>query len=298
MRESSGVLASIVISTTMEGQREHSLKRAVDSIFESSNGAARPLLVVNGPRVDERLFAYWSSREDVKVVRLPVGDYLKARAHGRRQVDTKYFGFVDDDDHFLPGALSARIAALEADQELACVISNGIVTLGDEQWHSIEAAPSSLEGALHLLAYSNWLPSAVAGLYRTALVGEHFFEHNDRHLEWTGLALRLCLAKAKLQFLMEPGFSIEDTAGSLSKSHAYHAGLAGTLARLIKLDIPQPVRNVWLTKYTRLLHELSTYHLQQGRRWPAFTAHLRSLCHPGGLSYLAYTRHLVLPIRR
>lgn len=290
-------LATVVIATTLEAGRKTSIERAIHSVITSSDGLAKPHLIVNGSRVDETLFDHWTKKPEVRVSRLPVGDYLAARRHGRQLVDTPYFGFLDDDDYLLPSALTMRLDVLQNNHNVAAVVSNGQINRSGSSIFSLEQVPRSTSDAFQMLPEMNWFPSAAAGLFRSAIVGIDYFAHEDRHLEWTTLAFRICAAGLVIKFLKEPGFVIEDSPESLSKSSAYQIGLASTLRRILDSDMPTPIRKMWQRKYAGALHDLSDYYLRSGRRWPAIQTHLRALCQPGGLRFLSYTRHLVTPKR-
>ncbi len=102
-------LITMVIPTTCYANRRESLLRAVATARAASNQLIVVLAVVNGSRVDaDTLTAL--SEQPVQVDRQQEGSLPIALARGRSLVQTPFFGFLDDDDELLPGALDRRLA--------------------------------------------------------------------------------------------------------------------------------------------------------------------------------------------
>src|SRR6187549_269028 len=95
---------TIIIPTACEARRVSLLHRALDSVVAQEGVDVHPVVVVNGSRVDESLCASIVARPGVTVLRRDEGNVSAARRAGMRLVDGAYFGFLDDDDEFLPGA--------------------------------------------------------------------------------------------------------------------------------------------------------------------------------------------------
>jgi len=284
---------SIVMATTLEKTRTDAMIRAVKSIQSQTDCTVVPIIVVNGSRYDPDALQYWKARNDVRVFQLQIGDYLKARLFGRRQVDTEFFGFLDDDDVYLPGALSARLHPMRTDTSVDCVVGNGLIESGTCESVALSRLELHRKDPIVGLAVENWMPSACAALFRTMTIDVAYFEHPDRHFEWTCLAFRLAANRRKIVFLDNLTYRISDTPGSLSKSLAYAREAPDTLRRLLRIPLPHAARRLWSRKYGAALHGLAEHYRVQGNILLAWKAHLGSVLRPGGSRYALYTRHLL-----
>jgi hypothetical protein len=287
----SATLITIVIPTTCSADRRESLLRAVQSAHAASCQPIAVLVVVNGNRVDADTLGELNE-QPVQVDRQQEGSLPKALARGRSLVQTPFFGFLDDDDELLSGALDRRLALMLADSRLGLVVSNGYRELEGKR----SSAVSSLEGVdrepLRQLLANNWLASC-AGLYRTSMVSAAYFERLHAFAEWTWLGYRLCLAGTQVGVVQEHGFVVHDTPGSLSKSADYHRSYVALFDRMLAENPPLWARKALLVKRCSVLHDLSVKALQNGELAMSWQLHLRSLGSPHGWRYLPYTRHLV-----
>lgn len=284
---------SIIIATSLETPRTKVMMRAVESIISQIGCSAVPIIVVNGSRYDTDALSYWKSKNNIRLFQLQEGNHIKARLYGRMQVDTEFFGFLDDDDVYLPGALNARLVPMRADPNIDIVVGNGIIESKGHENIVLSKLELHRADPLISLAVENWMASCSA-LFRTQEIGAEYFQHSDQYMEWTALAFRLCADGKRLFFLNDLTFRISDSPQSLSKTHAYAVKGQDTLRRLLEIPVSREAFGVWDRKYGSALHDVAEYHRSRGEQGLAWKAHLRSLFHTGGLRYVLYSRHLLL----
>jgi hypothetical protein len=284
--------ASVIMATSLELCRTKAMIRAVATVL-SQDGSAIPIIVVNGDRYDPEVLGYWKSRRDVRLFQLAEGNVGTARLFGRRQVDTAFFGALDDDDCFLPGSINARLTPMRTDPSVAAVVGNGLIERDGRESVALSQMKLHRISPLLGLAQENWLPSACAAMFRTEIVRAEYFDHDERWLEWTALAFRLAADERKIVFLDDLTFRIADTPDSLSKSAGYARGAPIVLRHLLDIPMPYPVYRVWLRKYGATLHGSAEFHRSRGEIGLAWKAHLGSLLQPGGAHYLLYGRKLL-----
>lgn len=285
---------SVVIATSLHPSRVGTLVRGVHSLTTQEGCVVIPIIVVNGPHFDPAALEYWKTRPDVRLFQLEEGDWMRARRFGRERVDTDYFGFLDDDDLYLPDGARARLAPMLTDPAVDVVVGNGVIEGGGQERPALADPDLHRSEPLVSLASENWMPSAAA-LFRTETVPLQYFEHPDRHMEWTALAFRLAADGKNIVFVDNLTFRITDTPGSLSKSLAYAVEAPETMRRLLDIPVGKEARRAWRRKYGAALHGLAEFRWNRGEHLEAYKAHFRSLLQPGGLRYLAYTRHLIRP---
>lgn len=285
---------SVIMATSLETSRADAMVRAVESVLAQTGCSIVPIIVVNGNRYDADVLEYWKTRRDVRVFQLQEGDYIKARLFGRNQVDTEFFGALDDDDVYLPGSVSIRLDPMRADPSVDVVVGNGLIERGGHESLALSKLDLHRTAPLVGLAEENWMPSAAAALFRTETVGVEYFKLPDRYMEWTALAFRLAADGRKIVFLDDLTFNIADTPGSLSKTLTYKMEAPDTLRRMLEIPVPREIKRIWERKYGACLHGLAEYHLFQGERSLAWKAHLGSLFRAGGLRYVLYTRYLFI----
>lgn len=287
---------TVIMATTLESSRLESLDRALASVLDQSDervGRVLPLLVVNGDRFDAERLSQWRMRNDIRVEYLERGSLPAALIHGRNCVESEYFAFLDDDDVYLPGTLSARCEVLDTCPDIDVAVSNGILVSSDGEHPSTRRHDLHDVDPLVGLAFENWLLSA-GGLFRAATVDASYWNEGDKYLEWTAVAFRLGLRR-RVRFLREPGFRIADTPGSLSKSGGFIYTRYRVLDALLAEyggSLSREVKRVWYRKLGNELHLLADIARQDGHWVQAWWFHLRSLVSPDGLRYLAYTRKL------
>lgn len=286
---------TIIIRTALSARRGELIRRAVHSITSQSGVRARPFLLANGANCDPRLYEEFANRTDVEFVYVDRISLSDAILMGREQVTTPYFGFLDDDDMYLPGALSQRVARLGEADRPDVVVSGGVRMVGNTEvtsGASIAEAKHGPEAALTALLDNAWLTPA-GGLFRTDTVAPAFFRGAPPFHEWTYLACRMILG-LRIAFLDTPGYFMNDSEVSESKSFAYDIGAVDALARILELNLPASIRPLAQRKLSAAQHFASVRCLEKGDLRDAWRFHLDSLRGPGGLAYLAYTRHLLL----
>lgn len=283
--------ASIIIPTTCEAGRRASLLRAIDSITSDPQEPTAVIVVVNGDRFDPDLLALLRNDRRLHVIYEPVGSVSRAQHIGRSAVKTAYFGFLDDDDEYLPGAVALRRSHLDLHPEADGVVCNGLRFDGKREEPYVDGFASIHENPALALARTNWLASCAA-LLRTERVGPEFFDERFRYVEWTLLGFKLTLTR-RLDFLDVPTYRVNNTAQSASKSKAYVLAHVGVLEEVLRLPLPATVRAAVRRKLGSAHHTLSDVYRASGQGAPAWRHHLASLAYPGGMGYLSYTRRLL-----
>lgn len=284
---------SVIIPTMASSRRADLLRRAIRSVTTDQATKAIPIVVANGDDFDPAVLDNLEADRSIRFFHREEDNLPKARNFGRRKVETPYFGFLDDDDEYFSGALSARLRPMLADRSVDAVVANGYCITGDRREEvipDIDAVTADPAGAL---MESNWL-SSCGGLYRTDSIGIDYFDPNIRYLEWTYLAFRLALEK-RLVFVPEATFAVHDTPFSLSKSPEYKDAIPGVLECMLAMDMPARLRRKVRAKLSEALHNRSNYFLQRGEVGKAWRHHARSLNAPTALlRYGLFTRHLIL----
>jgi glycosyltransferase involved in cell wall biosynthesis len=281
-----------IIPTLCAPERGATLLRAIDSLLGQRDVAVLPLVVVNGNRFDPALVEILRRRTDIRVHTIGEGRVTAAQRAGREQVQSEFFSFLDDDDEYLSGALSARLAPLEADPSVDVVVSNGYRMTGGRKTACLDDVARVAADPLRGLVDANWLPSC-GGLFRTARVGPEFFDAPLAHHEWTHLAFRLALGR-RLAFIADMTYLIHDTPGSASKSADHELATAAVLDAVLRLDLDAATRRLVRRNYGRALHVRAEHALGAGEIGKAWSYHVASLRQPGGLgSFGLYTRKLL-----
>lgn len=280
-------MISVIIPTLAEARRSTSLLRAIDSILSQEDVRAIPIVVVNGNRFDP-LLVERLKHLGIKLHMEAIGDLINALVVGRRLVETPYFSFLDDDDEYFPHALRVRLTPMLTDMDIDVVVSNGYRFDGEVRSASAKNISNARQDPILALLENNWLTSC-GGLYRTERIDSKFFADATKYAEWTYLAFKICLSY-RIAFVDNPSYVINDTEGSLSKSVNYNAALAGIMERILDLPLPPHARRAVRRKYGSALHDLSSHCLETQERKKALQLHLKSLCQPGGLRFILYSR--------
>lgn len=284
--------ATIVIPTLCNTARADGLRRAIRSVQRASRAPVCVVLSINGAQVDEDLAASFAQWPEVRCVRNAVGSLPLARATGRRAVTTPYYGFLDDDDELLDGAIDRHLARLTGDGTIDLSVCNGLRQLGDAREPVLESIGGIDADPMGELFRRNWLASC-AGLYRAATIGSEYFDDLPVYAEWTWLAFRLLMEGKRVAAIAEPGFVIHDTPVSMSKSAAYKASFVPLYQRMQGLRPPAAIAQVLRRRLCDARHDLAGEMLAEGRLGEAARLHLQSLQPPYGLRYLSYTRKLL-----
>lgn len=281
---------SIIIATTASRQRSSLLLRALRSL-EQQDETLVPIVVTNGPQSSSELIGSLRRMHDIRLLQLDEGNGPNARLAGRAAVDTEFFGFLDDDDEYLPGAVKMRLRPLSDDPSIDAVITNGYVVKSSQEQVAIPDFSAIPVDPLGHLMDRNWLASC-AGLYRTERLPASYLQV-PRFMEFTYLALNLALSR-KLKFLDVPTYRIHrDSPDSLSNAMDYARSEPKAIRQMLELNPPARIKRLLLRKYASSLHSLSDSARAAGNYRAAWRYHLRSLVSPSGLRYFFYTRHLV-----
>ncbi len=198
---------------------------------------------------------------------------------------------MDDDDQLLPGSIDERLKLLLTQEGCDFVTSNGIrrTDTGDEiMLKELGMVPKD---PLRALFNGNWLPSCGA-LYRTASVGQSYFDDYHEYAEWTWLAYNLAMDGKNVGIVDKPTFVVNDTTGSLSKSKAYRKAYLALYQRMLVRNPPSYISHLVHARMANQLHDLSCESLEHGEILEATRQHFRSLLLPGGWRYVSYSRHI------
>lgn len=282
---------SIIIPTTCEAKRCESIVRAIRSVTVAPDEAVSIIVVVNGERFDPALLATLKGDPRLQVIYEPIGSLPLALCIGRSAVQTEYFGFLDDDDEYLPGAITIRRNYLDANSEIDIIVSNGIRSIGGQDVPFLTEFGGFDQDPLHALVRVNWLASCGA-MYRSQSIGPEFFDSRFKYLEWTLLAFKIA-ASRKVGFIDQPTFRINDTADSLSKSEKQIIAHPEVLSEILRLSLPITVRKAIRLKLSSAHHTLADHYLRIGQRMRAWRHHLASMTLPCGLRYFSFTRRLL-----
>ena len=236
--------STVIVPTLADSSRADSLRRALDSLWTSTTDPAslRIHVVVNGQRHDPAVLE-WLKAQPVTLTQLQLGSAPLARLEGRRLVETDYFGYLDDDDEYLPGSLDERVLALESDRDSDLLVCNGWELRQSRDQLLFHQLTQLRVDPLRALLRENWLASG-GSLFRTATVGVTYFEDPMPYFEWTWLAWRLAIDGRRIRVSETPGFRIHDTPGSASKSSEYAAANIELFERMLADEPPSDVARI------------------------------------------------------
>jgi glycosyltransferase involved in cell wall biosynthesis len=282
---------TIIIPTLCEPARRAQLLRAISSIHAASVDPVSILVVVNGQRFEKSLVDGLRARDDVRVMQVAESSQTNAQLVGRKTVETDYFAFLDDDDEYLPGALDRRVAML-AGNSAAVAVTNGYWCSSGVDHLLYSRMSKVANDPLNELFHENWLNNC-NHLYRSNIVGIHYFEAAPALFEWTWLAFRLTMDGKTIVADDAATFRVNDTPGSLSKSAKFMASRVDLYDRMLALGPERAIAALIRRRKSSAWHEVSAAEMEAGRRREAIAAHLRSLtCHWSGWRYAAYSRHI------
>lgn len=280
---------SVIIPTACEVVRAQSLKKSIKSVVDQVGMNVEIIVVVNGSRYDEELLTYLELDPNLKVVKIAEGNVSAARYAGIVHSSGDYFGFLDDDDEFLPGAISKRLSVLQEDESIDIVVTNGfecvcgldglMVTLGQLEIN---------QGPAESFLKQNWFASP-ASLFRRKAVDVECFNIRHRYFEWSYLFFVL-FSEGKV-FFFDNSITYryyKDTGNSASKSEDYERAYPLVLEDLCRLQLPPRVLYRLRNKYIIALNSLSNSYLRSGHGYMALKIHIKCLV-SGGWRYLPYT---------
>ncbi|HKU86617.1 MAG TPA: glycosyltransferase [Casimicrobiaceae bacterium] len=281
----------VVVRTTCEGSRRKSLQRAIASVVAQRGVAARPVVVIAGPRPEP--LPKLASRNGIRVHRIGTeASPGRALTIARGLVDAPFFAFLDDDDELLPDALSKRVAILRADPRVQVVVTTGYVERGKARHVQINDIARHQDDPLRGIVERCWLASC-GGLFRTDAVPPAMFDALPDLCEWTCVAFRLAVAGCSIRFVDRPTYVVHDSACSLSKSDAFVEASLHVLDSMRSAPLSAADRRRLAHKYRATLHDAAERCRRAGNVGQAWRYHLRSMQPPGTLRYAAYTRKLM-----
>jgi hypothetical protein len=272
------------------GGRPALLARAVASVVGQQGVRARAIVVAVGSARDPVI----ETALDEPVVVHRVADAAspgRALSLARRLVEAPFYAFLDDDDELLPNALSTRLQCL-VDEHADAVVTTGYWISTETKRIHIPDIGRHQDDLLSGIIERCWLASC-GGLFRTSSVSARHFDDLPDLCEWTCVAFRLALARAKLRLLDVPTYNVYDTAGSLSKSDAFEDATLRLLAAMRAERLPSSVREKLERKYRAALHDAAERYRRARNLRKAWHCHLRSIKPPHTLRYGAYTRKLL-----
>jgi glycosyltransferase involved in cell wall biosynthesis len=284
-------LVSVIIPTCADLSRAPLLWRAIGTLLSNQDGLVLPVVAVNGscflPEVLNRL----RQRRDIRCIYVEEPSTTKARLAARRVIDTEYFGMLDDDDEYLPGAAKLQTGPLLSDPSIDVVVTNGYRSENHQDVLNFEEFSTFQKDPLRSLMDSAWLNSG-GFMCRTETVSSDYFEV-PRSMELTYAAMKLALSR-QLLFLDIPTYRWHrDTPSAQSRSKYYMEGAPDAIRRMLALNPPAQIRRRLQRKYVASLHFLSDWERAEGNYRAAWRYHLRSLLSIYGVKYFSYTRHLL-----
>lgn len=286
---------SIIIPTTASAHRASLLLRALSSVLNNQDETVVPIVVVNGSTYIPEILESFKRRSDVRFLYIEEGSATRARLAGREMTDTEFFGLLDDDDEYLPGAVKVRMNPMLESASIDAVITNGYQHENHRDSIVFPTFSTFGEDPLGRLMDFPWLKSG-AGLYRTTSVPKELFEV-PQYMEMTYLALELALTR-KLAFIDKPTYRIYcNSPESLSATEDYLRGEPEAIRWALALNPPRRIKRRLARKYVSSLHHISDIERAKGNYSAAWRYHIRSMLSPYGIRHLFYTRHLI-PCRR
>jgi hypothetical protein len=284
--------ATTIIATLARAERAPSLRRAIASVLDTNASMPTVIVVVNGAVFDPQLVLELENRQDVRVLRVAQPSLANAILEGRAAVQTAFFGFLDDDDEYLPSAIDLRLKKFADNPDADFVVTNGFRRSGGRQTKAAQFLGSVEMDPLASLFRENWLASCNC-LFRTESVPLALFEDNHDYMEWTWLAFRLVSAGLKVRVIDEPTFVINDTPTSASKSPACLESTISLYQRLLARPQRPDIKATLKRRLSTAYHCLSDHQMEQGPLSQAWRHHFRSLVEPGGWRYLTFSARLL-----
>lgn len=287
-----------IVRSTGDRTRAKLLERAVASILSQTGIDVECIVVFNGSDYDDGLLAWTQAQRRTRTFVLDRADKALATLIGRALVRGDFFCFLDDDDQYLPGALSFRANYLAERPLVDCVATNGYY-VSERRVRPVFARAERFarEGFVESLLHSrNWLASC-GGMFRTSTVSAAYFTNLTRHREWTLIAYRIA-ADLRVEFVNRLCYRVYNLAGSQSKRSTYvDAGVdvidamlawphGARYAAALRRQKARAYRGA--ASYYRICHDF-------GKAWSAYWRAVRS---PGGWRHAPYGALLMLRVTR
>ncbi len=283
---------TVIIPTMASAARGESLKRAVESVRQSSRHPVHIIAVVNGDRASAEVCDWLKAQPDVQFEYVSTPSAPAAVLRGRQLVETEFFSALDDDDLYLPLSTDLKLERLLGDDQFDLVVGNYLLFERGTKFLCYDDLGGVTGDPLNCLMKFNWLSSGNA-LFRSKSVDLQFFENYHAFGEWTYIAFLLALKGKKVATLVEPVFVCNvETVGSLSKSEAYLLAYIPLFQRMLDLLPPRHIALQIEKKMSAAYHDAAELSLRKGHRRDAWRHHWQSLRRPYGMRYLPYTRHL------
>ncbi len=281
---------SVIIPTLATRERAKYLCRAIDSVISQASVRSIPIIVVNGLSYDRELFDSLTQRKDIRFVYRQQASQPAAIKLGRKLVDTPYFAILDDDDLFLPQAMITRLKGFQAHPHIDVVVTNGILHGRGPEVVNISDFSEIQSDPLNGFLKKNWLLTGSA-LFRTATVPQELFEGMPQYLEWTYIAVRLCLKEKNIFFVNNPTVvHFYDYDFSIDNSRQAKLGKPKALERILQLNLPNNVRVHFENSLTSVNHEISKGYLREYNFLSAWSFHLKTLRCRSGWKNLFFLR--------
>ncbi|MEG3765082.1 glycosyltransferase family A protein [Alteromonas sp. 14N.309.X.WAT.G.H12] len=294
----SEIETTIIIPSSCESKNKTAILNAINSVIESEGGAACVVFIANGQNVDIDLLTQIDALTGVETVLLKEPSASNAVKYGvKHYVKTPFFGFLDDDDYYLPGAIAQRQALLKASPEIDVAVGLALrerdgdlkPQLSKSEIELCRDAPfrAMLERGV------NWLTSS-AGLYRSSRIGNAYFEEPTRFFEWTYLAVKMMIDHVSFSFSGVTDHVIVDSPNSLSKSSDYRRYESVFFEILKILPLTHEQRDCLSIREADYYHSVYDELRKSGQRVLALKAHLKSMRSWSGFKkYALSTRKIV-----
>jgi hypothetical protein len=283
----------IIIPTTGTTERRQSLFDAIDSVRDQEDVDAVPLVILNGTIFDLAIFKALEFRDDILFHYQEEGCLPKAIRTGRGLVEADFFGFLDDDDILLRGALALKLSEFQQYPNTDVVAGNGYIErFGPNELMHDSLCSSCQANPLFALLDSNWLASC-GGLFKTVSVDESYFVDLPKYYEWSWVAFNLALDGKHIRFVDVPTFRVKDSAESLSKEMENVEAFVGLISRMLDRSKGSGIYKHLKTRLGVAYHSAADQALQNGFKRAAWNYHLRSLNTVKNFKYLGFTRHLL-----
>lgn len=285
---------SIIIPTAGERSRADTLVRAIDSAASQQHAEVEIIVVLNGQRFDPAIRSALEADPRLRAVYLAEGNVSRARRHGLNLATGAYFGFLDDDDELLSGALALRTREMLNRPDIDVLVTNGYLNSGtDAPVVAAHAWPTLGDNTVGSFLKLNWFASP-APLFRRATVAPQHFDIPYIYYEMTYLFFALFTAGLRFGFLEEKTYRVnQGDSASASHSRAYELALPDFLLDLRRLPLDRETENVLKQKYLTALNTSANLRLTDGEVAAAWRLHGQCLA-GGGWRYLPFTRHLLL----
>lgn len=284
---------TVIIPTLCGTVRSNELLRAIASIKSQLDVVVDILVVVNGNKYDDELLKIIIGIQGVTVLLLEAAGIAGARYYGRKNVLTPYFSFLDDDDELYPYSIREQLLTFNSsDSNTGLVIADAYSVYNNCNFGWV-ATPEEIEqDPLSALLKSNWLIIQSA-LFKSSQVPVRLFDIKTRSNECTVLAFALSLANVKVRVNDKALSIIHDSAVSESKSEYFITKETDAIKCIMAMNLPGNIRAGLKYKLSSAFHNNSVYYLRRSLIFKSLASHFRSLFLPGGMRYIAYTRHIL-----